>query len=71
MSTPGAHLYTGNWLDDAHAKGGGTYLPRTGFAFEPEFYPDCAHHFSWPQPICTPSQPYTQTIVYQLGTMPR
>lgn len=71
VSTPGAHLYTGNWLDDAHAKGGGTYLPRAGFAFEPEFYPDCAHHFSWPQPICTPSQPYTQTIVYQLGTMPR
>lgn len=71
VSTPGAHLYTGNWLDDAHAKGGGTYLPRAGFAFEPEFYPDCAHHLSWPQPICTPAQPYTQTIVYQLGTMSR
>ena len=68
ITTPGAHLYTANWLDDAHAKGGGAYPPRVGFAFEPEFYPDCAHHPSWPQPVCTPSQPYTQSIVCLLGT---
>lgn len=68
VTTPGAHLYTGNWLDDPRAKGGVAYGPRAGFAFEPEFYPDCAHHSSWPQPICTPAQPYTQTIVYQFGT---
>lgn len=71
VTTPGAHLYTGNWLDDAHAKGGGSYGVRAGFAFEPEFYPDCTHHLSWPQPVCTPYQPYAQTIVYQLGTIAR
>ncbi len=71
ITTPGAHLYTGNWLDDAHAKGGGSYGPRSGFAFEPEFYPDCAHHPSWPQPVCTPEQPYSQRIVYQFGVVPR
>lgn len=71
VTTPGAHLYTGNWLNDAHAKGGSSYGSRAGFAFEPEFYPDCAHHLPWPQPLCTPSHPYTQTIVYQLGAIPR
>jgi aldose 1-epimerase len=45
-TTTGAHLYTGNWLDGAHAKGGESHGVRAGFAFEPEFYPDCAHHLS-------------------------
>lgn len=67
ITTPGAHLYTGNWLDDANAKAGAHYHANGGFAFEPEFYPDCYHHADWPQPVCTPEHPYQQTIVYRLG----
>lgn len=68
ITDPGAHLYTGNWLDDANAKNGASYGPRSGFAFEPEFYPDCTHHAAWPQPVCTPAHPFSSTIVYRLGT---
>lgn len=68
ITTPGAHLYTGNWLDDAiGVKDGATYVPRSGFAFEPEFYPDCVHHEDWPQSVCAPGKPYASTIVYRLS----
>lgn len=67
VTTPGMHLYTGNWLDDTGAKDGVTYRPRSGMALEPEFYPDCCHHDMWPQPVCTPEHPYRQTIVYRFG----
>ena len=65
ITAPGAHLYTGNWLDEARAKDGATYKPQAGFAFESEFYPDCAHHEKWPQPTCTPEQSYSSQIVYR------
>ena len=70
ITQPGAHLYTGNWLDDGAnlAKGGATYGPQAGFAFEPEYYPDGMHHADWPQPVCTPNHPYEETIVYRFGT---
>ena len=65
ITAPGAHLYTGNWLDEARAKDGAIYKPQAGFAFESEFYPDCTHHAEWPQPTCTPEQPYSSQIVYR------
>lgn len=71
ITAPGAHLYTGNWLDDADAKGGATYVPRSGFAFEPEFYPDFVHHPEWPQSACEPGHPYSSTIVYCFSTLGR
>ena len=68
VTMPGAHLYTGNWLDNAEGvKGGATYLPRYGVAFEPEFYPDAVHHADWPQPVCEPGHPYSATIVYRFS----
>ncbi len=67
VTAPGAHLYTGNWLDDRDAKGGAAYAPRSGFAFEPEFYPDCVHHGDWPQSVCGPGAPYASTIVYRFS----
>ena len=64
LTTPAAHLYTGNWLGDKGAKGGFDYAPRSGFAFESEFYPDAIHHPDWPQPVCDPDHPWESTIVY-------
>ncbi|OUP38312.1 aldose epimerase family protein [Olsenella sp. An188] len=69
ITAPGAHLYTGNWLSDEGAKDGATYAPRSGFAFEPEFYPDCVHHDDWPQSVCAPGRPYASTIVYRFSRL--
>ena len=69
VTTPGAHLYTGNWLGDEDAKDGASYTPRDGLAFEPEFYPDNIHHPEWPQAVWGPDRPYAQTIVYRFSTV--
>ena len=71
ISAPGAHLYTGNWLDDADVKDGAAYAPRDGFAFEPEFWPDNVHHANWEHPVCTPEHPYRSTIVYRFSAEAR
>lgn len=67
ITTPGAHLYAGNWLGDDHAKDGASYRGQSGFAFEPEFWPDAIHHPAWEQPTCEPGHPYEQTIVYRIS----
>lgn len=66
LTAPGAHFYTGNWLNDRNAKEGAIYRPNDGFAFEPEFYPDCIHHPEWDQPICEPEHPWHSKIVYRI-----
>ena len=67
VTDPGVQLYTGNWLGDKDAKDGAAYGQRSGFAVEPEFYPDCAHHEAWPQPVCDPDHPFASTIVYRFS----
>ena len=69
VTAPGAHLYTGNWLNDTDAKNGCSYEPRDGVAFEPEFWPDNNHHADWAHPICTPDHPFSSTIVYRFSTL--
>ena len=71
ITAPGAHLYAGNWMDDKDAKDGATYTPRDGFAFEPEFWPDCVHHDDWEHPVCTPEHPFRTQIVYRFSTTAR
>lgn len=68
ISAPGAHLYTGNWLNDTGAKDGAHYTARAGFAFEPEFYPDNVHHEDWAHPACTSTCAYEQVITYRFST---
>ena len=68
VTTPGIQLYPGNWLDDSEGKDGTGYTPGAGFAAEAEYFPDCAHHQSWPQPVCTPERPYEIGIAWMLGT---
>lgn len=68
-TAPGAHLYTGNWLDDTDAKDGASYHPRDGVAFEPEFWPDNNHHAGWEHPVCTPEHPFSAKTVYRFSTL--
>lgn len=67
ITAPGAHLYSGNYVDDADAKDGACYGPRSGFAFEPEYYPDNVHHPEWEQSVCEPGSPWSSTIVLRFS----
>ncbi|MBM6754962.1 galactose mutarotase [Collinsella tanakaei] len=69
ITAPGAHLYTGNYVGDEHAKGDATYRERGGFAFEPEYYPNTPNIPSFPQCFCGPEHPWTSTIEYRFSTL--
>lgn len=67
ITAPGAHLYTGNFLGDEHAKDDATYTARDGFAFEPEYYPNTPNIPSFPQCWCGPDHPFESIIEYRFS----
>ena len=69
ITAPGAHLYTGNFLGDEHAKDDATYKANDGFAFEPEYYPNTPNIPSFPQCFCGPDHPYESIIEYRFSTI--
>lgn len=69
VTDPGLQLYTGNYLDEARAKGGAAYTRGSGFAAEPELYPNTVNTPGFPQALCGPGHPYASTIEYRFGTL--
>ena len=69
ITAPGAHLYTGNFVGDEHAKDDATYHVNDGFAFEPEYYPNTPNIPSFPQCFCGPDHPYESIIEYRFSTI--
>lgn len=69
VTDPGLQLYTGNFLDEGCAKGGATYTRGSGFAAEPELYPNTVNTSGFPQALCGPEHPYASTIEYRFGTL--
>ena len=69
VTDPGLQLYTGNYLDEACAKGGAVYTRHSGFAAEPELYPNTVNTPGFPQALCGPEHPYASTIEYRFGTL--
>ena len=63
---PGIQLYSGNFLDET-GKGGVHYGKNAGVALETQYYPDCLHHSSWPQPITPAKERYHSETVYQFS----
>ncbi len=67
-TSPGLQFYTGNALDGSlTGKGGVVYARRSGFAMEPESYPDSPNHPSFPTAILKPGQLYRNTIIFRLS----
>lgn len=69
VTDPGLQLYTGNYLDEPCAKGGASYTRGSGFAAEPELYPNTVNTPGFPQALCGPEHPYASTIEYRFGTL--
>ena len=69
ITAPGAHLYTGNFVGDTHAKADATYEVNGGFAFEPEYYPNTPNIPSFPQCYCGPGFPFESVIEYRFSTI--
>jgi aldose 1-epimerase len=55
---PGVQFYSGNFLDGSLHGKGHTYGYRTGFAIEPEHFPDSPNHPAYPNTILRPGEVY-------------
>jgi len=65
---PGVQLYTGNFLDNVHGKGGKVYNRREAFCLETELFPDSPNKSAFPSPVLEPNQHYRQTTIYRFTT---
>jgi len=66
---PGLQFYAGNFLDGTiTGKGGKVYQRRTGFAMEPQHYPDSPNKPEFPTTELKPGQTYKNTIIYKFTT---
>jgi len=66
---PGIQFYSGNFLDGTlPAKGGGTYVKRSGFCLETQHYPDSPNQSDFPSVRLNPGEKYTTRTMYKLST---
>ncbi len=65
---PGLQFYAGNFLDGTlTGKAGVAYQVHTGFAMEPQHYPDSPNKSNFPSVELKPGQKYHNTIVYKFS----
>ncbi len=65
---PGLQFYAGNFLDGTiHGKGGVAYQVHTGFAMEPQHFPDSPNKPNFPSVELKPGQTYHNKIVYKFS----
>jgi aldose 1-epimerase len=65
---PGVQFYSGNFLDGFRAKNGHTYPYRSGFAFEPQHFPDSPNHSNFPSTELKPGQNFHSVTAYRFST---
>jgi aldose 1-epimerase len=65
---PGLQFYSGNGLNGSIiGKDGVRYVRRSGFALEPEHYPDSPNKKGFPSVVLKPGQVYHNTIIYRFS----
>jgi aldose 1-epimerase len=65
---PGLQFYTGNFLDGSiPGKNGWVYAFRSGFAMEPQHFPDSPNHPTFPSVVLKPGQTYHNIILYRFS----
>jgi aldose 1-epimerase len=65
---PGIQLYTGNFLDGIHGKGGKVYDRRNAFCLETQHFPDSPNHPQFPTTELKPGQHFESTTIYKFST---
>lgn len=64
---PGFQFYTGNWLN-SDGKDGKPYRQYSGFAIEPQYFPDAPNKGNFPSPILEPGEERIEKIVFRFST---
>ncbi|MFZ3354839.1 MAG: aldose epimerase family protein [Xanthobacteraceae bacterium] len=63
---PGTQFYTGNNLNGSVIGRGGAYRQSSGFAFEPQGFPDAPNQSTFPTTVLRPGAIYREAIEYHL-----
>ncbi|MFP4614082.1 MAG: aldose epimerase family protein [Spirochaetaceae bacterium] len=66
---PGMQFYTGNKLEGAPARDGGTLVKHAGMCFETQFLPNAVNEPGFPSPFLYPGETYRHTTVHTFGTL--
>ena len=66
---PGIQFYTGNKLEGAPARDGGTLVKHAGMCFETQFLPNAVNEPGFPSPFLYPGETYRHTTVHVFGTL--
>jgi aldose 1-epimerase len=61
---PGMHLYTGNSLNEKIKKG---YVPRSGFCFESQYFPDAPNNPHFPSTVFDVGETYDHTTIFKFS----
>ncbi|WP_082547674.1 aldose epimerase family protein [Massilia sp. Root335] len=64
---PGVQFYSGNFLDGSLHGKGHTYAYRSGFAIEPEHFPDSPNRPDYPTTILRPGQVYETEMRFRFS----
>lgn len=65
---PGVQFYSGNFLDGLEpGKGGTTYIKRSGFCLETQYFPNSVNHKNFPSPILKAKQNYEHSTIYKFS----
>ncbi|MFP4010793.1 MAG: aldose epimerase family protein [Spirochaetaceae bacterium] len=65
---PGLQFYTGNKLDGAPARDGGSLHAHAAMCFETQFLPNAVNEPAFPSPILRPGDTYRHETVHIFGT---
>jgi aldose 1-epimerase len=67
---PGVQFYSGNFMDGKTiGKRGVPYAFRTGFAMEPQHFPDSPNQKNFPSVVLKPGDTYRQTSVFRFSVV--
>ena len=61
----GIQLYTGNFLQGEHGKGGITHCDRDAFCLETQFFPNAVNEPNFVSPLKNAGEPYDSTTIYK------
>jgi aldose 1-epimerase len=64
---PALQFYSGNFLDGTIRGKGRAYARYSGFAMEPQHYPDSPNQPDFPTTVLRPGQTYHNTIIYKFS----
>ncbi len=64
---PGMQLYSANFLNVSHGKGGKAYPPRSALCFETQGFPDGVHHENFPTVVLRPGEVFESETIYRFS----